>query len=79
MFVNGCFWHHHAGCFRATIPKRNTRFWLDKFDANRRRDRPAVVALQQMRFKVYALWECEMDSLPRHRAHSLLSGAADDQ
>ena len=80
MFVNGCFWHHHTGCPRATIPKRNTRFWLDKFDANRRRDRRAVLALQEMGFVVHVLWECEIDSLPRHRAmRRLLSGADDDR
>ena len=80
MFVNGCFWHHHAGCPRATIPKRNTQFWLDKFDSNRRRDRRVVLALQEMGFKVHIVWECEMDSLPRHRAmQRLLSGTTDDR
>ncbi len=21
IFVNGCYWHHHRGCKRATVPK----------------------------------------------------------
>ena len=21
IFVNGCFWHHHTGCRKATVPK----------------------------------------------------------
>lgn len=27
IFVNGCFWHHHTGCRKATTPKTNTDFW----------------------------------------------------
>ena len=38
IFVNGCFWHHHKGCSRATVPTRNRAFWLSKFEANRLRD-----------------------------------------
>src|SRR5262245_23383371 len=38
IFVHGCFWHHHAGCRRATIPKNNISFWLAKFAANKERD-----------------------------------------
>ncbi|MFP3499206.1 DNA mismatch endonuclease Vsr, partial [Pseudomonas sp. SIMBA_059] len=31
VFVHGCFWHQHAGCSIATIPKSNTQFWMEKF------------------------------------------------
>src|SRR5216683_2401465 len=31
VFVHGCFWHAHPGCTRTTTPKRNRKFWLDKF------------------------------------------------
>ena len=27
IFVNGCFWHAHTGCQKATAPKRNRDFW----------------------------------------------------
>ena len=33
IFVHGCFWHHHKGCYRATVPKRNREFWVSKFVA----------------------------------------------
>ena len=75
-FVSGCFWNHPPGCSSATIPKRNTRVWFDKFDANRRRDRRAVHALQEMGFMVHVLWECEMGSLPRHPAMRTLPHTA---
>lgn len=58
IFVHGCFWHHHAGCSRATVPKRNRRFWLDKFEMNRARDRRAARLLRKMGFRVLSIWEC---------------------
>src|SRR5436190_9915045 len=38
IFVNGCFWHHHTNCKRATVPRNNEEFWRSKFSANRSRD-----------------------------------------
>lgn len=59
IFVNGCYWHHHKGCRRATIPTANRDFWLEKFQTNRRRDARAVRELRRMGFKVIIVWECE--------------------
>jgi DNA mismatch endonuclease (patch repair protein) len=61
IFVHGCFWHHHDGCKRATIPKRNREFWLSKFAANRERDRRSEEALRQAGFQVITIWECEAE------------------
>jgi len=61
IFVNGCFWHHHKGCGRATIPKSNDAFWMEKFRDNRKRDARAVAALRKLGFKVLLLWECEVE------------------
>ena len=30
VFVNGCFWHHHDGCARATVPTRNRDYWIEE-------------------------------------------------
>jgi DNA mismatch endonuclease (patch repair protein) len=60
VFVHGCYWHHHAGCHRATVPTRNRPFWLAKFRANRRRDRRVVSELEARGFAVAVVWECEM-------------------
>src|SRR5208337_1379923 len=38
IMVHGCFWHRHAGCKRATLPKKNRQFWKAKFDSNLERD-----------------------------------------
>lgn len=59
LFVNGCFWHHHAGCTRATTPTRNRAFWRAKFEANVKRDRSKTGLLRRMGFSVLTVWECE--------------------
>lgn len=59
VFVNGCFWHQHQGCFKATIPTRNRAFWMAKFSANCLRDAAKAKALRSMGFKVIVIWECE--------------------
>jgi DNA mismatch endonuclease (patch repair protein) len=63
IFVNGCFWHHHTNCKRATIPKANRDFWHAKFVMNRQRDAAKIRALRLQGFKVVLFWECE---LPYH-------------
>ena len=59
IFVNGCFWHHHKRCPRATIPKRNREFWTEKFASNRKRDAAKIRALRNLGLKVILIWECE--------------------
>jgi len=59
VFVNGCFWHHHAGCVRATIPTRNRAYWTNKFAENQKRDEANGQALASMGFRVVVVWECE--------------------
>lgn len=76
VFVHGCFWHRH-GCTRTTTPKSNREFWLQKFDANVRRDRRAQRALRAMGFNVIVFWECHVLASTRHflrRAETIHSG-----
>jgi DNA mismatch endonuclease Vsr len=63
IFVNGCFWHKHTGCKRATIPKSNARFWREKFVANRLRDARAIRTLRRSGMRVMIIWGCEIDSI----------------
>lgn len=62
VFVNGCYWHHHTNCRRATIPSTNRDFWTAKFRDNRKRDAKAVRDLRLKGFQVVLVWECETDS-----------------
>jgi DNA mismatch endonuclease (patch repair protein) len=60
VFVNGCFWHRHTACSKATVPKANNAFWIEKFVRNRLRDAKAIRALRAKGFKVVVVWECEV-------------------
>jgi DNA mismatch endonuclease (patch repair protein) len=62
VFVHGCYWHRHRGCRRATTPKRNTDFWVAKFEANVARDARATSALEELGYRVLTVWECEAES-----------------
>ncbi len=59
IFVHGCYWHHHEGCRRATIPRNNRQWWVEKFERNRQRDARKVAELEALGLTVYVVWECE--------------------
>jgi DNA mismatch endonuclease, patch repair protein len=61
VFVNGCFWHRHAGCRFAYTPRSNAAFWLEKLTANVRRDNTAQASLRETGWDVLVIWECEVD------------------
>ena len=42
IFVDGCFWHRHAGCKYCYEPKSKKKFWQTKFDNNIKRDEIVV-------------------------------------
>ena len=71
IFVNGCFWHAHTGCRRATVPKNNRAFWQAKFAANRARDARAIRDLRRRGFRVMVIWECETDRAEARLARRL--------
>lgn len=64
IFVHGCFWHHHAGCRRATMPSSNQAYWTAKLSRNKARDVANVIALHEAGWKVKVFWECEIRNLP---------------
>lgn len=74
IFVHGCFWHAHHGCYRATVPKRNHAFWVAKFRDNRRRDERVLQRLRGLGFVPTVVWECWLDDMPslRRRLASFL-------
>ena len=60
IFVNGCFWHRHPGCKRATLPKSNAEFWRQKLEKNVARDRRNIQTLKDLGWYVLIIWECEL-------------------
>lgn len=66
VFIDGCFWH---GCPRhATLPKRNSDYWLPKLERNIARDAETNVALADAGWRVLRFWEHES---PEHVARSI--------
>jgi len=59
IFVHGCYWHQHLGCKRATFPKSNKEFWINKFMQNKTRDEVATSSLVDLGWKVCVIWECQ--------------------
>ncbi len=62
VFIQGCFWHRHEGCKRATFPKSNTEYWQKKFDRNTANDRHHNEELRNMGWNVITIWECEINN-----------------
>lgn len=65
IFVHGCYWHHHQGCAKATVPKRNGSWWIAKFQRNKERDALKLRELQELGYTVTVIWECETRDVER--------------
>lgn len=62
IFINGCFWHQHEGCKKATVPETNREFWIEKLNRTRQRDKENYYALKEAGWKVIVVWECEINN-----------------
>ena len=60
IIINGCFWHAHEGCKDFRLPKSNTGFWETKIAGNVKRDKKNKQKLQNLNFKTFTIWECEI-------------------
>jgi DNA mismatch endonuclease (patch repair protein) len=63
VFVHGCFWHVHEGCKFATKPASRKKFWSDKFQANRNRDKRNYDALVASSWRVLVVWQCAIKAM----------------
>lgn len=63
IFVHGCFWHRHSGCKFAYSPKSRVQFWEKKFERNVSVQKKAENELDQMGWRVFVIWECELANL----------------
>lgn len=61
IFVHGCFWHYHKGCREGRIPSTNSKFWKDKLQRNISKDEENINALRKDKWKVFVVWECEIE------------------
>lgn len=60
ILINGCFWHGHHGCKYYVVPKTRTEWWQQKINGNISNDEKAMLALQELGWKVIVIWECEL-------------------
>jgi DNA mismatch endonuclease (patch repair protein) len=58
IFVQGCFWHQHSGCRKATLPKQNAHFWKAKLSGNATRDSKVQDELKKAGWNPIIIWEC---------------------
>lgn len=61
VFIHGCFWHRHQGCKYATVPKDNFTVWQEKFEKNILNDAKHKNELEQLGWRVFIVWECEIE------------------
>ena len=60
VFVNGCFWHQHPKCKRASMPISNVQFWRAKLAQNVERDAQHLAALKAAGWRALVVWECQL-------------------
>lgn len=65
ILVHGCFWHRHARCALARLPKSRVEFWLPKLTANAERDARNERALRRLGWGVMKIWECQLGDTAR--------------
>ena len=63
VMVHGCFWHRHANCRHANLPRSRTEYWLPKLARNVERDKRSIAALEALGWRVLVVWECELGNL----------------
>jgi DNA mismatch endonuclease, patch repair protein len=62
VFVHGCFWHRcpHCRVGRRSV-RSNPGYWFEKIKRNQTRDAVALKALKSAGWKVFVVWECQVD------------------
>ena len=60
IFINGCFWHSHNKCKYAVLPKTRTKWWNNKLNDNKKRDKRNYNSLKSIGWNVLIIWECEI-------------------
>lgn len=61
IFVHGCFWHGHDCAEGIRKPKSNRDYWIPKIERNQQRDAENNTALHALGWKVFIVWECEIN------------------
>lgn len=60
IFVNGCFWHGHSKCKKASLPVSNQKFWKNKIGGNKARDKRNHTLLKKAGWNYLVIWQCQL-------------------
>jgi DNA mismatch endonuclease, patch repair protein len=60
VFVDGAFWHGHPDYYAG----QSGRFWDDKIERNRQRDRRVDAELSALGYEIVRLWDFEVERTP---------------
>lgn len=71
IFVHGCFWHGHS-CRAGRRPRSNTDYWLPKITANIERDARKIAELQELGWRIFVIWQCEISSIVKRNTRLTL-------
>lgn len=58
IFVNGCFWHGHKNCNRSKLPTSNKKFWKEKIERNKKKDKDNYRDLKKLEWDYLIIWQC---------------------
>lgn len=55
IFIDSCFWH---GCKRhLRLPTSNKKYWVDKIERNKKRDKEVSKYYKKIGWKIIRIWE----------------------
>ena len=61
IFIHGCYWHGHDCESRyAHSSKSNKEYWVPKIERTKQRDHEHIEELQEVGWRVFVLWECQI-------------------
>lgn len=67
IFVNGCFWHGHKNCKRSKLPTTNSKFWKDKIEGNKKKDRSNYIRLKKLGWNYLIIWQCKIKTADKEK------------
>jgi DNA mismatch endonuclease (patch repair protein) len=68
IFMHGCFWHRHSCASGQSIPNTRRRFWSQKLEGNKNRDRRQISKLKRSGWRVLVVWQCQLKGAKVNRA-----------
>lgn len=58
IFLDSCFWH---GCKKhCRMPATNKKYWINKIDKNKARDREVNKYYKKLDWKIFRVWEHQL-------------------